>query len=496
MTAPFWSIDSRKLFADLETPVSAYLKLRGLGARFLLESVERGTVLGRYSFIGLDPLLEIECDLERAVALAPDGTRFEVEVREDPNELLRAILRCMSAGAPEEPGNLLGGAVGSLSWDFVQSIEDVPVQREPDQPPIGRFVIPASVVTFDHLSRRLTVRTMTWNGTPQREPDLDAAGLAAVDALAHSIALPAPASADLDRVIQALEGPMPAIDPGPGREFVARGHPTQQEYENRVLRAKELIRAGDIFQVVLSQKLEGPLEVDSFQLYRALRMLNPSPYLFFLDFEPTYLVGSSPEVLVKLSGREATVRPIAGTRPRGESPAEDRAYAAELHADEKERAEHVMLVDLGRNDLGRVCEYGSVEVTDFMTLERYSHVMHLVSYVRGTLRPEFDAFDLLRATFPAGTVSGAPKVRAMEIIDELEDRPRGAYAGAVGYLSPRGDMDLCITIRTVLCHDGVATLQAGAGIVADSDPAAEHDECHRKMAALLAAVQLASRGLR
>jgi anthranilate synthase component 1 len=263
-----------------------------------------------------------------------------------------------------------------------------------------------------------------------------------------------------------------------------------------VTRAKDHIRRGDIFQVVLSQSVSGTTDVDPFEVYRALRMLNPSPYMYYLDHGGQAIVGSSPEVLVKLSNQTATIRPIAGTRPRARDSEGDRALERELLADQKEKAEHVMLVDLGRNDLGRVCEFGSVKVADLMTVERYSHVMHLVSYVRGQLRREHDCFDLLRATFPAGTVSGAPKVRAMQIIDDLEPASRGPYAGALGYFGIRGDMDLCITIRTLFVDGGRVWLQAGAGIVADSEPAREHQECQDKMAALEKALAVAEEGLR
>jgi anthranilate synthase component 1 len=296
----------------------------------------------------------------------------------------------------------------------------------------------------------------------------------------------------IERILAALHGPVPPARDRPAEPaFSPRASPDPRVYQERVRSAQEAIRRGDIFQVVLSQSLRGTTRATPFEVYRALRMLNPSPYLFYLDFAPTVLVGSSPELLVKLEGDLAMVRPIAGTRPRGEDPRTDQNLAADLLDDAKERAEHVMLVDLGRNDLGRVCRYGSVEVTDFMTVEKYSHVMHLVSYVRGRLDPRHGCFDLLRATFPAGTVSGAPKIRALEIIDELEDRRRGPYSGAVGYFGPAGEMDLCITIRTLCFHRGELVIQAGAGIVADSVPEDEHAECRRKMEALRQAVRLA-----
>ena len=491
-----WSTEQRELFADLETPVSAFLKLRRLGARFLLETVERGAVLGRFSFIGLDPLVELTCHADRTIFTTADGRAFAAGGLPDPTRALAAILDALRPASGPEPGDLLGGAVGYLAYEYVRALEEVPIHEAgAAAPPLARFLVPRSLVTFDHLRRRMHLRHLR---PRERAHGVSESAIpAAAAALDHAFELARAAPADaLDRMLAALRAPLAVDRPAQAaRRFAPVAEPARELYEERVRRAKEHIAAGDLFQVVLSQRLRGRLDVDPFEVYRALRMLNPSPYLFFLDFAPTQLIGSSPELLVKLDGRSATVRPIAGTRPRGADPASDRRLEAELRTDEKERAEHVMLVDLGRNDLGRVCDYGSVEVTDAMTVERYSHVMHLVSYVRGTLAPGRDRFDLLRAAFPAGTVSGAPKVRALELIHELEDFARGPYAGALGYFGPAGEMDLCITIRTVVLHEGEARLQAGAGIVHDSDPGREHEECLGKMQVLVDAIRLAEEGL-
>jgi len=504
VTIPGWETQEVELFADLETPVSVFLKLRRHGARFLLETVERGTTLGRFSFIGLHPLVEIECSPRRTRILTSDGRTFECPDSFDPSRVLGAFLDLLRATEPPGPGDLLGGAVGYLSYEYIQFIERIPA-READAstPPLARFIIPRTWVSFDHLRRRMHLRSMRPSPSfaQARSPvEPDTLTRLAREALLHALhqlqSTPS-GPAELDTLVCALREPLTELsNPRPNQRFRPMAEPDQPTFERSVARAKEYIRQGDIFQVVLSQRRRGALPVHPFQVYRALRMLNPSPYLFYVDFAPTILIGSSPELLVKLEGREATVRPIAGTRRRGQTPKEDREIERELIADAKEQAEHVMLVDLGRNDLGRVCEYGSVSVTDFMAVERYSHVMHLVSYVRGQLQPGLDRFDLLRATFPAGTVSGAPKVRAMEIIHELELFRRGPYAGALGYFGPSGEMDLCITIRTVVCEGGTATLQAGAGIVADSDPAREHLECQGKMQVLLDAIQIAEEGIK
>ena len=433
----------RTLPADLLTPVGAYMQLReALGApAFLLESVERGEQVGRHSFLAAG--LRTTESLDEAVAFAAS--------RPGP-----------AAGEPP----FVGGAVGYVSFDWVAGLEPVVLpQSHPDDaglPPL-RFLLADSVVAFDHVRR-----TVSLIGSP----------------------------AEVERLQAALAQPpsVPAAAARPRGGSHAESTPAQ--YMAAVERAREHIAAGDAFQIVLSQRVRRETAASPFAIYRALRTVNPSPYMFLLDSGGFQLIGSSPETHVRL-GMDGTceLRPIAGTRPRGADRAQDDALAAELLASDKDRAEHVMLVDLARNDLGRVCRPGSIRVERFMDVERYSHVMHIASRVLGQIRDDRDAAALLRATFPAGTVSGAPKVRAMQIISQLEGRRRGGYAGAVGYLGFGGDMDTCIAIRTMVVRDGVAYLQAGAGIVADSEPAAEHEECMNKVAALGAAIDQAETGV-
>jgi anthranilate synthase component 1 len=380
-----------------------------------------------------------------------------------------------------------GGAVGFMGFDMVRYFESITLPDDGDDDlPDYRFLFPRTLIVFDHVKSEIEILTLP--------TETDAGD-------AH-----AGASARIAAVLTALQEPLPEdvrkarLDTGPGREgSVEMADPEsnvdRDTFMDRVTKAKESILAGDAFQIVLSQRLSGPAPVDPFRVYRALRILNPSPYLFFLDFQEFQLVGSSPEMLVRLENGTLQVNPIAGTRPRAEAVAEDNALAEDLLADDKEKAEHVMLVDLGRNDLGRVCQTGTVTVDDFMTVERYSHVMHLVSRVSGQLAEGLDMFDALRATFPAGTVSGAPKIRAMEILGDLEGERRGPYAGAVGYFGRTGNMDMCITIRTLLLKDDRFSVQAGAGIVADSDPAREYQETLDKARALTRAVRIARQGL-
>jgi len=478
----------RELAADIETPVSVYLKLRGRGPSFLLESVEKGEQVGRYSFLGFEPRLQV-VTRGNDVTIQRNGTeeRRRLASGEDPLHVVAAELSRYRPVAPilevaPDAPPLFGGAVGYLAYDLVRFIERLPETAIDDlDMPDLHMVIPDAVVAFDHVRQRMLVFAYVLV-----EPGIDLDG--AYDE----------ATARLDRIEEAVRADLPPLPKPPGRkggEF--KSNMKQKQYEVAVRQAKEYITAGDIFQVVLSQRLSRPTEADPLSIYRALRRINPSPYMFFLDMggEPsTCLIGSSPEVLARLQGRTAEVRPIAGTRPRGKDAEEDEKLEAELLADPKERAEHVMLVDLGRNDLGRVCEYGTVDVPELFTVERYSHVMHIVSRVTGRLRDGLDGQDLLRATFPAGTLSGAPKVRAMEIIEELEGVRRGSYGGAVGYLAFDGNVDTCITIRTILMRDGVAYLQAGAGIVADSDPAREWEETRHKARALGEAIEMAELG--
>jgi len=474
---PIW----RQIQADLETPVSVYLKLRGKGPSFLLESVEKGEQLGRYSFLGVKPAGVLIADAGK-VSLRESGSVQELAPPGgDPLAAMKQFLSCYRPISVDGLPRFCGGLVGYLGYDAVRFFERAPLASKiglglPD----AVFLLADSLVIFDHVKHCLLVVV-----NAHLEGDVSSAYKAA--------------TYKIDAIISELEHPMsssPTRAPGEGihcNSWVSNCK--RLDFEAAVRKAKEHITAGDILQVVLSQRLSRRTTVDPFAIYRALRMLNPSPYMFYLDLPGELrIIGSSPEMLVRLDGCQAEVRPIAGTRPRGADPAEDGTLARELLADPKERAEHVMLVDLGRNDLGRVCRYGTVRVPELMTIERYSHVMHIVSGVRGELQPELDAFDLLRATFPAGTVSGAPKVRAMEIIAELEGERRGPYAGGVGYFGYSGNMDTCIAIRTIVMQGNMAHVQAGAGIVADSDPAREYQETLNKAQALAEAIRTAEQG--
>ncbi|MBI5566708.1 MAG: anthranilate synthase component I [Chloroflexi bacterium] len=474
----------RELPADLDTPVSVYLKLAGHGASFLLESVEGGEQIGRYSFIGVEPsaLLTFK---GRAVTRRVNGSAstFDLPTGNDPLHVLQAeMARFKPVMLPGLP-RFVGGLVGYLGYDVIRFFEpklDVEGEAPATALPESIFMLADTLVAFDHArGRLLIIANAHLSGDPY--------------------AAYAEAVTRLDRIAERLNAPLPTrtTHHAPSAEPLTTNF-TQPQFEEIVRQAKEHIAAGDIFQVVLSQRLSRRTSAQPFDIYRALRRLNPSPYMFFFDFgtvndQPYHVIGASPEMLVRLEGRTATVRPIAGTRRRGSTPTEDMALEQELLADPKERAEHLMLIDLGRNDIGRVAEYGTVSVPDLFVVERYSHVMHIVSQVEGKVRDGLTAFDLLRATFPAGTVSGAPKVRAMEIIRDLEGLKRGLYAGAVGYFSYDGAMDTCIAIRTLLMHGDCVSIQAGAGIVADSDPASEYQETLNKAKALAVAIEQAER---
>jgi len=471
------------LVADLETPVSAFLKVAGARPMsFLLESVEGGAVRGRYSIIGLDPDVIFRVDGKQAEinrTVQTDPAAF-VPTTDPPLAALRGVLDESRIALPENLPPMSAGVFGYLGYDMVRLMEDLPPPaRDPIGVPDAILVRPTVVVAFDAVKDTITVVT----------PVRVHAGVPAKTALARAVER-------LSAVIDALDKPLDkaatVVDAGP-LHVDPRSNTTAGEFKAMVLRAKEYIAAGDIFQVVLSQRFEAPFALPPFALYRALRRVNPSPYLYFLDFGSFAVAGSSPEILVKTSGGTVTIRPIAGTRPRGATPHEDAALEAELLADPKERAEHLMLLDLGRNDVGRVARIGTVKVTDQFFVERYSQVMHIVSNVEGQLRDDSDAIDALSAGFPAGTVSGAPKVRAMQIIDELEKDKRSLYAGCVGYFSAGRDMDTCIVLRTALIKDGTMYVQAGAGIVADSDPAFEQQECINKAKALFRAAEEAKR---
>ena len=445
--------------ADCETPVSAYLKLRGDGPSFLLESAEQGQRVGRWSFLGFRPRSVIRVNRGEH----PDPYALVTE------ELARYRIAPL-AGLPP----FAGGAVGMFGYDLVRTAEPTVGAPGPDETGMPELAIMVTdvLLAFDHLRHEVTVlANVVAGGDVERAYEEAAAAIAGVR--------------------ERLRGPVPVAAPSRPEppEFFSNLGPGG--YAAAVERAKEYIRAGDVYQVVPSQRWSANCPVDAFSIYRGLRAINPSPYMYFLDFEDFEIAGASPESLVKVSGRRVAQRPIAGTRPRAGSTEEDLERGRELLADPKERAEHVMLVDLGRNDLGRVCEFGSVAVDELMAVETYSHVMHIVSSVSGTLRDDVSPMDALRVSLPAGTLSGAPKIRAMQIIDELEPVKRGPYGGAVGYLSYTGDLDTCIYIRSALVADGRVHVQAGGGIVADSDPAYEVRESEAKAGAVMDAIRLA-----
>ncbi len=473
----------RTLLADLETPVSVYLKLARPGnPSFLLESVEGGEQVGRYSFLGVDAQALIAVQ-DNILTLRRDDRVITRPLApgEDPLHAIEAEMGRFRPVKVEGLPRFVGGAVGYLSYDVVRYFERLPATATDDlHVPDAAFLLTDTLVIFDHAKHQLIILANAHN---TGDPD------AAYDDAVQRI----------DAILDRLAGPLPLADEcagGDRNERDLRSNVTREQFEANVRAAKEYIAAGDAFQIVLSQRFSRRTCAPPFTVYRALRALNPSPYMFYLRFsDDLALIGASPEMMVRLEDGIATMRPIAGTRPRGRDEAEDEALADELLADEKERAEHVMLVDLGRNDLGRVCDYGTVSVPQMMIVERYSHVMHIVSQVQGRLRAGLNAFDLLRATFPAGTLSGAPKVRAMEIIEELEGTRRGPYGGAVGYFSFDGSMDTCITIRTMLMRGDQVYFQAGAGIVADSDPAREYEETVNKARAVAMALQSAEEGL-
>src|SRR5271156_2159777 len=453
--------------ADLDTPVSAYLKLGPFRPRFLLESVEGGERLARYSFIGFGDCLEVRLD---AAGLVVGGVHFpRPQSKLEFLDALRGALRLAPKPQPEVPGvPLLGGLVGYTAYDAVRYFERVPGRSlDATETPHAHYAAPQSLLVFDHLTR--TVALLHDGSEAERQ--------------------------SLRReVVRALRGAVPAILL-PGRFSPAIPSLTQEAHAARVRRVQEYIAAGDVYQLVLASRFEGRHALAPFEVYRALRLLNPSPYMFYCELGDITVVGSSPEALVKSHGAHAQLRPIAGSRPRGTDAAHDAALEAELKADPKENAEHVMLVDLARNDLGRVANAGTVRVDPYRVIERYSHVMHIVSGVNGRLADGQDAFDLFAATFPAGTLVGAPKVRAMEIIDELEPVGRQLYGGTVGYFGRHGDMDQAITIRTLVFHGDSYSYQAGGGIVADSSPRTEYEELMAKSAVLRRALELAAEGL-
>jgi anthranilate synthase component 1 len=468
----------REILGDLETPVSAYKKLRDQGPSYLLESVEGGEKWGRFSFLGFNPSLILECREGRVILKRRDAAE-ELPPGVDPFQHVRQVLNGFQAAAAPGLPRFWGGLVGFLGYDMVRYIERLPELTPPIAMPEARFMLADHLLIFDNLRQTIKVVVLS-HLTPEVS-------------LKHQYNQTV---AEIHAIIERLRRPVPHDDHPPRASGQGlSSNLTREEFEAIVLKGKEYIAAGDVIQVVLSQCFTTPLGRDPLDLYRALRCINPSPYMFFLDTGDLQLVGASPEVLVRLEENHIIYRPIAGTRPRGATPEEDQTLETDLLADPKERAEHIMLVDLGRNDVGRVSAIGTVRVPELFTVERYSHVMHLVSQVEGELAPGEDALTLLASTFPAGTVTGAPKVRAMEIIEELEPTRRGPYAGAVGYLGFSGNLDFCITIRSFTVHDGQVYLQVGAGIVADSDPAREYQETVNKAMALMRALELAEEGL-
>ena len=487
---------TRRLLADIETPLSAYRKIRGAGESFLFESVEGGEHLGRYSFVGCNPRAVIRQTGNR-VEVIENGKVVESflvgrdvlpHVQADPQvsptvrdglEVVERVMKKYRAVAVSGLPRFTGGAVGFIGYEFIHDVEPrVPrPQHDELKTPVMYFLVADQLLIFDRVAQTITVL---------------------VNAILDDAASPEDAyenaTSEIDRIIALLEQPsehQPATVPSEIPPVAFESNVTPEKFEANVLAAKKYITAGDIIQVVGSQRFSAPVKASAIDIYRAVRSVNPSPYLFLLELEGFSLVGASPEIHVRCEENQIEIRPIAGTRRRGKNAEEDAALEKELLADPKERAEHVMLVDLARNDIGRVCDFGSVSVKELMTVERYSHVMHIVTRVEGKLSADKTTYDLMRATFPAGTVSGAPKIRAMQIISELEQTARGPYAGCVGYFSFNGNLDTCITIRTALIKDGKAYIQAGGGWVADSTPEGEFQETVSKSMAMRKAVALA-----
>ncbi len=469
----------REVMADTETPISIFKKVAIGPESFLLESVEGGERWGRYSFIGHRPRLMVKARGDQ-IELTRNGEQCG-QFRASPLDYLRNLMETFRTVSVPGLPRFYGGLVGYLSYDIVRFIEYLPTLKPDDVGmPDAAFMMPDQVMIYDNLTQTIKV----------------VANIYVPEYINHEVAYDQ-AVAQIDETLELLKAPATSSKSRRGveRKLILGANMERDRFEGMVSRAKRYIQDGEAIQVVLSQRFHTDLISDPFDIYRALRRVNPSPYMYYLDYDGDIVIGASPEVLVRLEDKRVALRPIAGTRPRGRNAQEDRRLEEELREDPKERAEHVMLVDLGRNDVGRVATVGTVEVTDLMIVEYYSHVMHLVSHVEGDLKPGMDMFDVLRASFPAGTVSGAPKVRAMEIIDELEPTRRGLYAGAVGYFCFSGNMDFCITIRTLLVRNGRVYLQVGAGIVADSVPEREYQETVDKGKALVKALEAANNGL-
>ena len=469
-----------EILADLDTPVSAFLKIREGNYCYLLESVEGREKIAQYSFLGANPSVVLRSKSRQVEILRGESIeRFECD---DPLLALKELMSCYNLVPEPELPRFHGGAVGYVGYDTVRFFEKLPDTNADDLGlPDCYFMITDTILIFDHVNHMIKVvsNAHVEEGVEAAYENATRKIDAVIDLLGRPLEIPAGEGAGGDSVYS------PTLT----------SNQTEAEYTDAVKKAKEYIVAGDIFQVVLSQRFKAEIRAAPLDVYRALRSLNPSPYMFYMELDDLALVGSSPELMVRVEEGTVQVRPIAGTRPRGKDSEEDAALEKDLLSDEKELAEHIMLVDLGRNDVGRVSESGTVEVTEFEVIERYSHVMHIVSNVRGKLKPDEDCYTTLRAVFPMGTVSGAPKIRAMEIIEELEPVKRGPYGGALGYVSFSGNLDSCILIRTLVIVDGTAYVQAGAGIVADSDPHREYEETINKAKALVRAIEIAERGL-
>lgn len=469
----------REHLADMETPVSTLARFADDEHVFLLESVEGGERWGRFSFIGVHPRVIFTVE-DGEARLCCDGEVQSLGRGPAPFEKLREVLKQTRPVAVPGLPRFFAGAVGTIGYETVGEFERLPAPKQDGVPATARFMMAEDMVVFDNV--RHTAKVVAC-ARPEAFPALRAAYDDACERIEH-----------IEARMRQPHAILP-VGSGAPADVTMTSNLSREAYAEMVRKAKDYILEGDVIQTVLSQRFSTELPASPLTVYRALRLINPSPYMYYLKFGDSLLVGSSPEIMVRLTGCNMELRPIAGTRPRGKTEQEDRALADELLGDEKERAEHVMLVDLGRNDLGRIAAPGSVQVRDFMTIERYSHVMHIVSHVQAELGPDYDAFDVIRATFPAGTLSGAPKIRAMEIIHELEPQPRGAYGGAVGYIGYDGNMDLAITIRTLEIDGDRVAVQAGAGIVADSDPDREYDETVSKAKGMMRALRLAASDL-
>ncbi len=471
----------RQISADFETPISVFSKIDKGDFSFLLESVEGQERIARYSFMGSGPSL-VFSSKGKKIELREGPNSKSFTTKTDPIEELKAMLKKFRFVSIRGLPRFCGGGVGFFGYDMVRFIEKIPDENRDDlNLPDSLFMLTDTLIIFDHVEHAIKI--------------VSNAHIRANPSLTYDEAL-----TKIDSIVRDIKRPSPKTDPSglrktPVKALKLKSNFTRAGFAKAVRRAKHYIKKGDVIQVVLSQRLKIPISAHPFQIYRSLRSINPSPYMYYLKLGGFSLVGSSPEIMVRCEDAHVELRPIAGTRPRGASEEEDERLGRELLKDPKERAEHIMLVDLGRNDIGRVCGYKSVKVSELMVIEKYSHVMHIVSDVSGTLKRKKDSFDVFRATFPAGTVTGAPKVRAMEIIDELENIRRGPYAGSVGYFSFSGNLDSCITIRTIVVKDSTAYIQAGAGIVADSKPEREYQETMNKAKALLKAIEAAERGI-